>query len=137
MAEFFKALLNPDFPFVRNAFIVGILSSISFGIVGTYVVSRRISYIAGAISHSVLGGIGLALYMQLELGVTWFTPMIGATVAALVSAIIIGLVNLYAGEREDTVIGAIWAIGMATGLLFIHKTSGYIDPMTFLYSQRQ
>jgi zinc transport system permease protein len=133
MTDLFHALLDPDIYFLRYAFIAGLLSSIAFGIIGTYVVVRRISYIAGAISHCVLGGIGAGLYLQLKVGISWFDPMYGAVIAALTAAVIIGLVSLYAGQREDTVIGALWAVGMALGLLFLARTPGYIDPMSYLF----
>jgi zinc transport system permease protein len=133
MAEFLAALRNPDIAFLRYALFAGILGSVSFGIVGTYVVTRRISYIAGAIAHSALGGIGAGLYLQMKVGIVWFTPLIGALVSAVASGIIIGLVSLYARQREDTVIGAIWAIGMAVGLLFLTKTPGYVEPMSYLF----
>ena len=61
MSEFFQALSRPDVPVVRYALVAGLLSSVALGIIGTYVITRRISYLAGAISHSVLGGIGAAL----------------------------------------------------------------------------
>lgn len=133
MIEFIQTLTDPDITFLRYAIIAGILSGFSFGIIGTYVVVRRISYIAGAISHCVLGGIGAGLYFQSKFGITWFSPMAGAVVSALAGALIIGFVSLYASEREDSVIGALWATGMAAGLLFISRTPGYIDPMSYLF----
>ncbi len=133
MNDLILSILNPSMPFLRNALIIGILSSISFGVIGTFVVIRKISYIAGAISHSVLAGIGFALYAREKFGWDWFHPTLGAFITAIISAIIIGTVKLYAREREDSVIGAIWAIGMAVGLLFISKTTGYTDPMSYLF----
>jgi len=133
MSEFIEALRNPDISFVRYALMAGILASVSFGVVGTYVVARRISYIAGAISHCVLAGIGAALFLQKRAGLEWCLPLYGALVSALAAAVVIGLVSLYARQREDTVIGALWAVGMAVGLLFIAKTPGYIDPMSYLF----
>ncbi|MFA7382443.1 MAG: metal ABC transporter permease [Desulfurivibrionaceae bacterium] len=131
--DFLNALSDPAIPFLRYAFFSGILASIAFGVIGTYVVARRITYIAGAISHCVLAGIGAGLYLQHALGITWFGPLAGAIVAALAAAIIIGLVSLHANQREDTVIGALWSIGMAVGLLFIAKTPGYLEPMSYLF----
>lgn len=133
MAEFIQALVNPDIPFIRHALIAGILSSATFGIIGTYVVVRRISYIAGAISHSVLAGIGLGLFLQVKYSIEWFTPLLGAVITALLAASLIGMVSLYARQREDTIIGAIWAIGMATGLMFLSRTPGYVEPMSYLF----
>jgi zinc transport system permease protein len=133
MFNFFEALVNPDISFMRYALLCGLLASVSFGIMGTYVVVRRITYLAGAISHSIFGGIGFALYAKEVWQISWLTPMTGAVLAAIGSAIIIGYASLYARQREDTIIGAIWAIGMAIGLLFIAKTPGYIDPMNYLF----
>lgn len=132
MRELLQALCNPDVPFLRNAFIAGMLASVAFGIMGSYVIARRISYIAAAIAHCVLGGIGVALYLQKEAGLTWLEPMYGAVISALLAALIIGLVSLYAREREDSIIGALWASGMAIGILFLAKTSGYVDPSSYL-----
>ncbi|MBN2474538.1 MAG: metal ABC transporter permease [Pirellulales bacterium] len=133
MSELFDALGDPDFPLMRHALFAGVLASVAFGVMGTYVVTRRISYLAAAIAHCVLGGIGAALYCQAALGLAWCQPMYGAVAAALIAALIIGLVSLYARQREDTVIGALWVIGMAGGLLLIAKTPGYVDPMNYLF----
>ncbi len=133
MVEFFAALTDPNLPFFRYAIITGILASIPFGIIGTYVVVRRISYIAGAISHCILGGVGAGLYLQKAMGISWFTPLYGAIIVALLSAVTLTLVSLLAKQREDSVIGALWAAGMAIGLLFIAKTPGYNDPMSYLF----
>jgi zinc transport system permease protein len=133
MVEFFTALSDPNLPFFRYAVITGLLASIPFGIIGTYVVVRRISYIAGAISHCMLGGVGLGLYLQNGAGVTWFGPLHGAILVALLSAVILAMVSFFAKQREDSVIGALWSAGMAIGLLFIAKTPGYTDPMSYLF----
>ncbi|ADH85387.1 metal ABC transporter permease [Desulfurivibrio alkaliphilus] len=133
MFELIEALRNPDISFFRHAFLVGLLASVSFGIMGTYVVAKRISYLAGAIAHCVLGGIGAGLYLQHRVGIGWFDPLYGALIAALLAALIIGLVSLHAKQREDTVIGALWATGMAIGLLFIAQTPGYVEPMSYLF----
>ncbi|MCK9276043.1 MAG: metal ABC transporter permease [Syntrophales bacterium] len=120
--------------FLQSALMAGILSSIACGVIGSYVVTRRITYIAGSIAHSVLAGLGAARYFQVVYQWEWFTPFYGALCAALVSAIIIGFVSIYAKEREDTVIGAVWAVGMAAGVLFIFKTPGYNeDIMSYLF----
>jgi zinc transport system permease protein len=133
MNDFIKALGNPDVAVIRYALIAGLLSSVALGIIGTYVITRRISYIAGAISHSVLGGIGAALYLQVVWQCRWCDPLYGAMAAGLASAVTIGAVSLCAKQREDTVIGAIWSVGMAIGLLFFAKTPGYSDPMSYLF----
>ncbi len=133
MGEFWTALSDPNLPFLRFAVISGLLSAIPFGIVGTYVVVRRISYIAGAISHCILGGVGLGLYLQNARGISWFGPLQGAILVALLAAIVLAGVGYFAKQREDSVIGALWSAGMAIGLLFIAKTPGYTDPMSYLF----
>lgn len=130
---FFTALFSPDFPFVRNAFYAGLLSSVLFGVLGSVVTVKRIASLAGAISHAVLGGIGIALYLSASGILPNLSPMVGAIVFALLSATIIGFVSLKSKQREDTVIQAIWAIGMSIGVLFMAKTPGYTDPSSFLF----
>lgn len=122
MTDFIEALQTV--PLIRYALIAGIVSSLTFGVVGSLVVTRRIAYIAAAIAHSILGGIGASVYYSRVYDMPWLTPMIGAIIAGLLSAAIIGWVSLKFGEREDTIIGAIWAFGMAAGLLFIHYAPG-------------
>jgi zinc transport system permease protein len=132
MTEFITDIHHQTF--LQYALLTGILASIACGIIGSYVVTRRISYIAGAIAHSVLGGMGAVRYMQVVYQWDWFHPLFGAVIAALISALIIGLVSIKARQREDTVIGAVWAIGMAIGILFIFKTPGYNeDLMSYLF----
>jgi len=133
MHDFFQALSDPSMSFVRYALWAGLLASVSLGVVGSYVVTRRITYIAAAISHCVLGGIGVAVYLNTVRGWQWCDPMFGALAAALGSALIIGLVSLYARQREDTVISAVWAVGMAVGLVFLARSPSSVDPMSYLF----
>ncbi|HOX18694.1 MAG TPA: metal ABC transporter permease [Spirochaetales bacterium] len=133
MNGFIEALLDPSLPFVRNALAMGLLSSVLFGVVGSVVTVRRIAGLAGAISHAVLGGVGLALFLKASGVAPWLTPRIGALAFALLAAALVGLVSLKAKAREDTVINAIWAIGMSIGVLFLARTPGYADPMAYLF----
>lgn len=133
MIEFIQAIFDPDLAFLRNALLLGLIGSIPLGAVGTFVVARRISYLAAAIAHSVLGGIGGALYFREVYGWEWLHPMLGALLAAVCAALLIGWVSLRTRQREDAVIGAIWVAGMAIGLVFISKTPGYNDPMAYLF----
>jgi len=133
MTEFLNALTGKEVPFIRYAVFTGIISSVPFGIIGSFVVVKRMSYIAGAVSHSVLGGIGIALFCSNVLGLRALTPMTGAFIFALLMAAILSYAVINGKERLDTVIGAIWAIGMSIGLLFISVTPGYVDPMSYLF----
>jgi zinc transport system permease protein len=120
--------------FLQYALVTGLLASIACGVIGTYVIVRNISYIAGGISHTVLGGIGAALYFKTVHGWNWINPIYGAVLSALVAAMIIGVVSLKAKQSTDTVISALWAVGMAGGILFISQTPGYSsDLMSYLF----
>ncbi|HNW10751.1 MAG TPA: metal ABC transporter permease, partial [Candidatus Rifleibacterium sp.] len=132
MSAFIKDLI--ELPFLQNAVLAGILCSIASGIVGTWVVLRRITYIAAAISHCILGGLGAARYFSVVYDLPWLRPVYGAIFTALAAALTIGIISLRAKEREDTVISALWAVGMAVGVLFIFKTPGYNeDLMSYLF----
>ena len=132
MLDFVRAV--GEYSFLQHAVLAGILASVACGVIGTYVVARRITYIAGGIAHSVLGGMGLAGYLSAVHDWTWMKPLHGAVAAAVVAAVVIGWVTLRAREREDTVIGAIWAIGMAIGVVFIAQTPGYNQElMSYLF----
>lgn len=125
MSEFASALLT--YGFLQKALIAGLLASLGCGIMGSFVVVKRIGYLAGGMAHSLLGGMGIAYFLGRD-------PVAGALVAALVVALIIGWVTLRLREREDTIISAIWAIGMAVGILFISRTPGYdVDLMSYLF----
>ena len=125
MSEFFSALVQHGF--LQSAVVAGLLASIGCGVMGTYVVVKRIAFLAGGIAHSVLGGMGAAVYYG-------FDPLAGALIAAIISALLIGSVRLQWQAQEDTLIGALWAIGMAVGILFIAKTPGYqTDLMSYLF----
>jgi zinc transport system permease protein len=125
MIQFLDALATHGF--LQNALMAALLASIGCGIVGSFVVVKRIGYMAGGIAHSVLGGLGIAYYMGAD-------PRIGAMIAAIVAAMIIAAVNLRWKQQEDIVIGALWAVGMAVGIVFISQTPGYnIDLMSYLF----
>ena len=120
--------------FLQYSLLAGLLASISCGIVGSFVVVRRISYIAAGIAHCVLGGMGIARYLRVVWGWEWMTPMLGALISAVLASLLIGAVSMCSREREDTVISALWAVGMALGILFISQTPGYNeDLMGYLF----
>jgi hypothetical protein len=114
-------------------FLVGCMGSVAFGIVGSYVTVRRLNSSAVAISHSVLAGIGLAVFLHYRYQWAWCTPLLGAFLAAVVSALIIGRVTLRARHLGDSVTSSVMVIGMAAGLLLLKKTPGYFEPMSVLF----
>ena len=112
---------------LKNPIIAGILASIACGIVGAYVVVKRIVFISGGISHASFGGIGLGYFLGID-------PILGALVFSLVSAVTMGMVSRRTRLSEDTAIGILWAIGMAIGILFVYLTPGYApDLMSYLF----
>ncbi len=125
MMEFLAAFFK--YQFIQNAVWAAFLSSLACGITGAYVIVKRITFISGGIAHAVLGGMGIAYYCGAD-------PLAGAVIATLFSALLLGLVNLRAKQHEDTIISALWAVGMAVGIIFIAKTPGYnVDLMSFLF----
>ena len=121
-------------PFLQMALLAGCAASITSGIVGSYVVVKRIVFISGSIAHSVLGGMGFFLWLRRSYHIEWITPLQGALVAAILSAFLIGWIHLKYRQREDTVIAALWSTGMSVGVIFIALTPGYnVELMNFLF----
>lgn len=104
--------------FVLNALWASLLSAIVCGIVGTYIVVRRIVFVSGGITHASFGGLGFGLYAGID-------PILSAGIAAVLSAIGIGRLSRSGSIREDSAIAAVWALGMALGVLFMTLTPGY------------
>ncbi len=116
-----------EFTFVRNMFVAGLLASLACGMIGTYVVVKRLVFISGGIAHTCFGGVGLAYLMG-------FDPMLGAVIFALGTAVTVGIASLRTHLREDSMIGTLWVMGMALGILFIKRAPGYVpDPMSILF----
>jgi len=115
------------FTFMRNALLAGVLVSTACGIIGTFVVIKRIVFISGGIAHAAYGGIGIGYFFK-------FSPVLGAIAFSLAAALGMGMVQRKTRERADTVIGVMWAIGMAIGIIFIDRTAGYkADLMSYLF----
>jgi zinc transport system permease protein len=113
--------------FFQNALIAGVLASITCGVIGTYVVVKHMVALSGGISHAAFGGIGLGYFAG-------FDPLIGAIMFSLASALGMGAISLRSKQHLDTLIGAVWAIGMAIGILLISLTPGYTpDLFSFLF----
>ena len=116
-----------QYDFFQHALITTILISISCGLVGTYIVAKRMVFISGGITHASFGGLGIAYYLG-------FPPMLGATIFSLLSAIGILFLSNNKRFREDSLIGMFWSTGMAIGILFIYLTPGYApNLMSYLF----
>lgn len=125
------------YSFINRMFLAGILASLACGVVGTFVVVRRVVFMSDAIAHSTFGGIGLAFLLQSALGWLWFDPMIGAALFALGAAVILSMGWSRMSVREDSVIGVLWVIGMALGVLFYSlvdpRNVSLISPESILF----
>ncbi len=104
---------------IQNMFMATIFACILCGVIGAYVVVNRMVSITGGIAHTTFGGVGFSYYVMSVLMVGWFTPMLGALLFSVVSAVILTYCKRFADLRQDTLIGAIWAIGMALGVIFL------------------
>lgn len=114
-----------QYDFMRNATIAGLLAAVACGIIGSYVVLKRMVFISGGISHASFGGIGLGYFLGIN-------PVLGALIFTVISSIGMGLLTKKTRLPEDTVIGILWAMGMALGIIFIDLTPGY-TPDLFSY----
>ncbi len=122
------------FRFLQYALVAGVLAALAAGVVGSLVVVRRTTYLAGSISHGVLAGLGLARYLQRVHHVTWLSPTLGAVAAAVVAALLVAFAGRRGQSRNDSVLSAIWAVGMALGFSFMAATPGYQDDlMSYLF----
>ena len=116
-----------QYGFIQNALIAAVLVSVACGIVGTFVVVKKIVSISGAISHAAFGGIGLGFYLGIN-------PILAAIPFSVISAVGIGLIGEKAKISEDTAIGILWSLGMALGVIFINLTPGYApDLFSYLF----
>jgi zinc transport system permease protein len=116
-----------QYDFIQNALIAGVLISIAAGIIGSLVVVNKITFLTGGIAHSSYGGIGLAIYLGIPV-------LFGATVFAVLTAVIIAIITLKNRNRIDSVIGMMWASGMAIGIIFVDLTPGYnVDLLSYLF----
>ncbi len=115
------------FEFMQNALLAGLLASLICGIIGTLVVVNRIVFISGGIAHAAYGGIGIAFFFNLPY-------LLGTLVFSLLISLIMAAVTLKAKHRADTVIGVLWAVGMAVGVIFLDLAPGYkTDVMSYLF----
>ena len=112
-----------EYDFLTNAFIASILSGITCGIVGSYIVTRRIVFLSSGITHASFGGLGIALYAGID-------PLLGALTFASASSMGIEFASRRGGIREDSVVGIIWSMGMAIGALFMSLRPGYATDLT-------
>jgi len=122
-----EALHLLDYGFFRNALIAALLMSVSTALIGTYIVSRRMVFISGGITHASFGGVGIGYFLG-------YPPLAGATVFAVLTAILTENLTHRKKIRNDSVIAIMWSLGMAIGIIFIYLTPGYApNLMSYLF----
>lgn len=121
LANFFQ------YQFVVNAFVAALLIAVAAGMVGSYIVAKRLVFLSGGITHASFGGIGIAYFLGVN-------PLAGAATFAVLSAFGVEALSQRMAVREDSAIGILWSVGMAIGIFFIYLTPGYSpNLMTFLF----
>ena len=116
-----------QFEFMRNALVAGLLASIVCGMIGTLIVVNRIVFLSGGIAHAAYGGIGIAFFFG-------WPPMVGTIGFSLIIAMIMAIITIKTKHRADTIIGVLWAVGMALGVILLDLTPGYnVDFMSYLF----
>ena len=116
-----------QFDFMKNALAAGLLISLAAGFIGVYVVLNRIATLSGGIAHAAYGGVGIAYFLG-------YDPLFGGMIFSVISALIMSVVQRRTHQRSDTLIGVMWAVGMAIGIIFVDRAPGYkVDLMTFLF----
>lgn len=124
MKELFELF---QYNFFINAAIAAVFASISCGIIGTYIVSKRMVFISGGITHASFGGIGLGYFLGIS-------PILGATGFSILAAVLIEFFSKKVKIRQDSAIGIFWSFGMALGIIFIYITPGYApNLMSYLF----
>ena len=116
-----------SYEFMQNALLAGVLVSLVSGIIGTLVVLNRMVGISGGVAHAAYGGVGIASYFG-------FDPVLGAVLFSLLSSVTMGVAHRKLRERSDMMIGVMWAVGMAIGIIFVSLTPGYrANLMSYLF----
>jgi zinc transport system permease protein len=116
-----------QYGFIIKGLLGAIFASITAGLAGTYIVSRRMVFLSGGITHASFGGIGIGYFIGIN-------PVIGAAVFGILSALGVEYLSVKQKIREDSAIGILWAFGMAIGIIFIYLTPGYSpNLMSYLF----
>jgi zinc transport system permease protein len=116
-----------QYGFIIKGLLGVIFASITAGLAGTYVVSKKMVFLSGGITHASFGGIGIGYFVGIN-------PVVGAAVFGILSALGVEYLSVRQKIREDSAIGILWAFGMAIGIIFIYLTPGYTpNLMSYLF----
>lgn len=124
MPGFFEAF---EYEFMRSALTAGLLAALLCGVIGPFVAVKRLAFISEGISHAAFGGMGICFFLG-------WNPLYGAVGVALAVAAVLGLSDSSILRAPDALIGVLWAVGMAVGIVFVYKTPGYApNLMSYLF----
>jgi zinc transport system permease protein len=127
MADPMEILELFRYSFIQNAFLAALLMAVSCGIIGTYIVTRRMVFISGGITHASFGGVGIGYFLGIA-------PLAGAAIFAVLSALITENLTRRKVIRNDSIIAIMWSLGMALGIIFVYITPGYApNLMSYLF----
>ncbi|HYG63340.1 MAG TPA: metal ABC transporter permease, partial [Thermoanaerobaculia bacterium] len=116
-----------SYDFLQNAVLAGVLAAVLCGVIGTFVVIKRLAFISDGISHAAFGGMGVCFFLGVD-------PVLGAVPVALACAVALGAVDTETIRSYDSIIGVLWAVGLAVGIVFVYKTPGYApNLMNYLF----
>jgi len=123
-----------SYEFMQNALLAAILASIVCGLIGPFIVTRRMVFISGGLSHTAFGGLGIAYWLGKQELMFTIRPIYGATAFVLGAALLLGSLEEKKLNQNDLFIGILWAVGVAIGIVFVHMTPGYApDLLSFLF----
>lgn len=115
---------------IQNAFIAALLASLVGGLMGTFVVIKRMAFFSGSIAHAILGGIGISVWLERKQHLMYISPLLGATLAALLAAALCSSLKKTKGDRIDAILTSLWTFGMSLGIIFISLTPGYTTDLS-------
>ncbi|MCL2786871.1 MAG: metal ABC transporter permease, partial [Methanomassiliicoccaceae archaeon] len=119
-------------PLIQNMFMASVIACVLCGVVGTFVVVNRMVAVTGGIAHTMFGGVGFAYFAISVLMVSWMTPMWGALLFGVAAALILSFTSGMKRIRQDSMIGVLWAIGMAAGVIFMSLTDRtVVTPLSY------
>jgi len=116
-----------SYAFMQNALAAALLASLACGVIGSLVVVNRLVFLAGGVAHAAYGGVGMAFFVGL--------PVLPSTIGfTLTASGLMGWATLRRSERADTLVGVLWAAGMACGILLLDLAPGYnVDLLSYLF----
>lgn len=111
-------------PLLKNAIFAAWLGSLASGLIGPYIVVKRLNLMSGTLAHTLLGGVGLGLWLNRVMGLSFISPLCIALLTSVFSACLLSITHIYFRQKQDAIMSLLWSTGMAAGLILISKTPG-------------